>query len=73
MNRSFNTQRNLTKFSTLIINLYYHRCYLFNFWTFRYFLNRSMQKSVTYDIMSLTMVFTEEDRVLIKLLRQNKG
>jgi len=23
--------------------------------------------------MSLTMVFTEEDRVLIKLLRQNKG
>ena len=31
-NKSFNTQCNLTKFSTLIVNEYYHRCYLFNFW-----------------------------------------
>jgi len=26
-----------------------------------------MQKSVTYDITSLTMVFTEEDRVVINV------
>ena len=32
MNKSFNTQCNLTKFSTLIVNEYYHRWYLFNFW-----------------------------------------
>jgi len=28
MNKSFNTQCNLTKFSTLIANEYCHRCYL---------------------------------------------
>jgi len=32
MNKSFNTQSNLTKYSTLIVNEYYHRYYLFNFW-----------------------------------------
>ena len=32
MNKSFNTQRNVTKFSTFIVNEYYRRCYLFNFW-----------------------------------------
>ena len=32
MNKSFNTQCNLTKFSTLIVNEYYHRRNLFNFW-----------------------------------------
>jgi len=31
MHKSFNTQRSLTKFSTLIFNEYYHRCYLSNF------------------------------------------
>ena len=31
------------------------------------------KKSVMQDITSLTMVFTEEDRVVIKFLRQNKG
>ena len=30
INKSFNTQRNLTKFSTLIVNEYCHRCYLFS-------------------------------------------
>jgi len=30
VNKCFNTQRNLTKFSTLIVNEYYHRCYLLN-------------------------------------------
>ena len=28
---SFNMQCNLIKFGTLIVNEYYHRCYLFNF------------------------------------------
>ena len=32
VNKSFNVQCNLTKFSTLIVNEYYHRCYLFNCW-----------------------------------------
>ena len=32
MNKSFNTQFNLTKFSTFTVNGYYHRCYLFNSW-----------------------------------------
>jgi len=32
VNKSFNTQCNVTKFSTLIVNEYYHRCYLFNLW-----------------------------------------
>jgi len=32
MIKSFNTKCNLTKFSTLIVNEYYRRCYLFNFW-----------------------------------------
>jgi len=32
MNKSFNTQCNLTRFSTLIVTEYYHRCYFFNFW-----------------------------------------
>ena len=32
MNKSLNTQCNLTKFGTLIVNEYYHRCYLFIFW-----------------------------------------
>ena len=31
MNKSFNMQCNLTKFSTLIVNEYYHWCYLFCF------------------------------------------
>ena len=34
MNKSYNTQCNLTKFSTFIVNEYYHQCYLFNFWVF---------------------------------------
>jgi len=32
INKYFNTQCNLTKLSTLIVNEYYHQCYLFNFW-----------------------------------------
>jgi len=32
-----------------------------------------MQKSVTWDIMSLTVVFTEEDRVVTEFLLWNKG
>ena len=32
VNKSFNMQCNLTKFSTLNVNEHYHRCYLFNFW-----------------------------------------
>jgi len=32
MNKYFNAQCNLAKFSTLAVNKYYHRCYLFNFW-----------------------------------------
>jgi len=32
MNKSFNTQCNLTKFSILIANEYCRRCNLFNFW-----------------------------------------
>jgi len=31
-NKSSNVQCNLTKFSTRVVNKYYHRCYLFNFW-----------------------------------------
>ena len=74
MNKSLNTQCNLTKFSTLIVNEYYRRCYLFNFWNLHYFPPLSLQK-VWQNIMSLsiTMVFTEEDRFVIKFLRQNKA
>ena len=32
MNKSCNTQSNLTKFSTLCVSEYYRQCYLFNFW-----------------------------------------
>jgi len=74
MNKSLNTQCNLTKFSTLIVSEYYRRCYLFNFWNLHYFPPLSLQK-VWQNIMSLsiTMVFTEEDRFVIKFLRQNKA
>jgi len=36
MNKSFNTQCNLTKFSTLIVNEYYHRCLEFTQFTADY-------------------------------------
>jgi len=39
-----NTQCNLTKFSTLIVNEYYHRWYLLNFWNLRSFLQVTVQK-----------------------------
>ena len=32
MNKLFDTQRNLTKFGTVIVSEYYHRCYLLSFW-----------------------------------------
>jgi len=35
MNKSFNTQCNLTKFN-IIVDEYYHRCYLFDFWNLQF-------------------------------------
>jgi len=34
----------LTKFSTLIVNEYCHRCWLFNFWNLHLYAHHSMQK-----------------------------
>jgi len=44
MYKSLNTQCNLTKFSTLIVNEYYQRCYLFNLWNLQLFLQVTVQK-----------------------------
>jgi len=44
MDKSFNMQCNLTKFSTLIVNEYYHRRYLFIFWNLHKFSQITMQK-----------------------------
>ena len=71
MNKSFDTQCNLTKCSTLIINEYYRQCYLFNFWNLHCtFLCKKCDKG--YYVIK-TMVFTEEDHVVIKFLYQYKG
>jgi len=43
-NKSFNTQCNLTKFSTFIVNEYYRRCYLFNLWNLHQFRQVTVQK-----------------------------
>ena len=50
MNKSFDTQCNLTKFSTLVVNEYYHRCCLFNFWIFHQYPHLSVQKVWNYVI-----------------------
>jgi len=36
--------RKLTEQSTLVVNEYYRRCYLFNFWNLHQFAHLSMQK-----------------------------
>jgi len=73
MNKSFNTQCNLTKFSTLIVSEYYRRCtYLISgiYTNFRTFLCKNCV--VGYYVINHG-AFAEEERVVIKFLRYNEG
>ena len=60
VNKSFNTQRNFTKFSTLIVNEYFSSTLLIQLLEFSLI-------STPFYTKSVTMVFTEEDRVVIKI------
>jgi len=48
MNKSFYTRCTLTKFTTLIVNEYYIRSYLFNFWNLTNFRRLLCEK---YDVV----------------------
>jgi len=60
VNKSFNTQCNFTKFSTLIVNEYFSSTLLIQLLEFS-------PISTPFYTKSVTMVFTEEDRVVIKI------
>ena len=72
MNKSFDTQCNLRKFSALIANKYYHRCTYLIYGIYTNFRRLLCKKSVTGYYVINDGVYRIRSCV-IKFLRQNKG